>query len=755
MNATGLTETDVRFDEVGQRTLVAESLTRLEPDGPLGADRRPDADGHPDADGRPGADRRRLSFAAALAGAPLAGSDQLTVRAHNRSATALLVEIVLCAAEGAGGGATLCLFSGGREVLLPGEERDIKFPVEAFGFYGRERDWRNVGRLEVVFKKEKGDSGAEPIDVTLGAVHAERRIVPPGPRLTCVGLTRRLREKTDAFGPPPSGPPDLSLAAPCAHFFPEDRADDVLAGTIMGQKLTFPIAWGFSPDGSHEWTHFLNRHHFLRPVLQAFLDTGERAYAAFIEDVMCRWITQNPVPLGSNGGAGPAWETLSAAWRLREWLGVWRADRATPFLSSHARLVILRSLWEHCRHLRDHQGHPNNWIILEAGALALAGMYLTELREASLWLEEGLARLQRESARQFLPGGAHFELSPFYHAHCLFVLLEVRKAATGLGARLPAGFDGPLRRAADYLGALCRPDFTWPALNDSGGVAGDYAAVMRLAAEVFRRDDFRWIGTKGAAGKAPRRRVRVFASAGIAVMRTGYASDSHFVLFRAGPPGAFHCHADVLSLDVGMAGVPCLVDPGISAYAPGPLTDYYRSGAAHTMILIDGRGPVRAGLACEQRVRLAGGTVLARVGGRGCTISGACHEYEGKTSGAPALVVTREIALCERTGLAVRDTVAGAGRHRITVCWQFAPGRVTYAPETGSAVYENERGTRISLVALPPEGLVPEVALFHGALEPVRGWVSSQGRDLPAPYLQYAFAATLPLTLSWELHSVK
>ena len=57
MNATGLTETDVRFDEVGQRTLVAESLTRLEPDGPLGADRRPDADGHPDADGRPGADR--------------------------------------------------------------------------------------------------------------------------------------------------------------------------------------------------------------------------------------------------------------------------------------------------------------------------------------------------------------------------------------------------------------------------------------------------------------------------------------------------------------------------------------------------------------------------------------------------------------------------------------------------------------------------------------------------------------------------
>ncbi|MEI6452413.1 MAG: alginate lyase family protein, partial [Actinomycetes bacterium] len=654
------------------------------------------------------ADRRRLSFAAALAGAPLAGCDQLTARAHNRSATALLVEMILSAAEEAGGGATLRLFSGGREVLLPGEERDIRFPAEAFGFYGRERDWRNVGRLEVVFKKEKGDSAAGSIDVALGAVYAERRIVPPGPRLTCVGLTRRLRDKADVPAPPPVGPMDLSLAAPCAHFFPEDRADDVLAGTIMGQKLTLPIAWGFSPDGSQEWTHFLNRHHFLRPVLQAFLDTGEEAYAAFIEDVMCRWVTQNPAPLGSNGGAGPAWETLSAAWRLREWLGVWMADRATPFLSSHARLVILGSLWEHCRHLMDHEGHPNNWIILEAGALALAGMYLTEFRDASSWRREGLRRLRRESARQFLPDGAHFELSPFYHAHCLFVLLEVRKAATALGARLPAVLDKPLRRAADYLGALCRPDFTWPALNDSGGVAGDYAAVMRLAGEVLQRDDFRWTGTKGAAGKAPRRRVRVFASAGIAVMRTGYAADSHFVLFRAGPPGASHCHADVLSLDVSLAGVPCLVDPGISTYAPGPLTDHYRSAAAHNMILIDGRGPVRAGLAYEQRVQPAGNTVLSREGGRGSTISGACHDYEGGISGGAALVVTREIALCEGAGLVLRDTVAGAGRHRITVCWQFAPGHVTYAPETGSAVYENERGARIALVALPPQGLAPQ-----------------------------------------------
>ena len=333
-----------------------------------------------------------------------------------------------------------------------------------------------------------------------------------------------------------------------------------------------------------------------------------------------------------------------------------------------------------------------------------------------------------------------------------------------MGARLPAGFDRPLRRAADYLGALCRPDFTWPSLNDSGGVAGDYAAVMRLAGEVFRRDDFRWTGTRGSAGRAPRGRARVFASAGIAVMRTGYASDSHFVLFRAGPAGASHCHADVLSLDVGIAGVPCLVDPGISAYAPGPLTDHYRSAVAHNMILVDGRGPVRAGPACESRARPAANQVLSRGGGRGYAVSGACH-YEGGTGGGPAIIVTREIALRARSGLALRDTAHGAGHHCITVCWQFAPGQVSYNPQTGSAVYENERGARICLVALPPEGLtpeglvpeglVPEVTLFHGDLEPARGWASYQGRDLPAPHLQYAFAATLPFALSWEIRPVK
>jgi hypothetical protein len=77
-------------------------------------------------------------------------------------------------------------------------------------------------------------------------------------------------------------------------------------------------------------------------------------------------------------------------------------------------------------------------------------------------------------------------------------ITDAKSDVTARNALIKAAVGRNLRSVA---GALCRPDFTWPSLNDSGGVAGDYAAVMRLAGEVLHRDDFRWIGTKGALGR--------------------------------------------------------------------------------------------------------------------------------------------------------------------------------------------------------------------------------------------------------------
>ncbi|MFH0997131.1 MAG: heparinase II/III family protein [Pseudomonadota bacterium] len=74
--------------------------------------------------------------------------------------------------------------------------------------------------------------------------------------------------------------------------------------------------------------------------------------------------------------------------------------------------MMLRSFWEHAHHLMDHQGHPNNWMVVESAALTLAGMCLPEFQEAEAWLETGILRLKNEFIRQFMDDGTHYELSP-------------------------------------------------------------------------------------------------------------------------------------------------------------------------------------------------------------------------------------------------------------------------------------------------------------------------------------------------------
>ncbi len=474
--------------------------------------------------------------------------------------------------------------------------------------------------------------------------------------------------------------------------------------------------------------------------------TGEEKYAKALDSIIAGWIKNSPVPLRSNGGAGPAWETLSAAWRIREWLWVkgtaWNRDS----FSVETRLAMMRSIWEHARSLVDHQGHPNNWLIVESAALALMGICFPEFRDAPQWMETGTQRLETEMNRQFFSDGVHFEISPLYHAICFHALLEVREVAKSRGIPLSIAFDSRLEQAADYLAALCRPDFTWPSLNDSGSTSGDYTALLKKAAELFRRDDFLWIGTKGSAGKPPRETFRVFPQAGIATMRSHYGPDANHLVFRAGPSGAAHIHGDVLSLDVTALGMPRLVDPGITTYAPDPVSDYYRSPSAHNMLLIDGRGPDRIGIPFIDKVRPADRELSWN---SSAPVQTATGFFGGPRQGSEEqFLVVRDVVFVNGEYWIVRDTVTGQGEHEISTCWQFFPGRVELDIETLAARTMDTRGSNLALVPIMAEES-PEIEVFTGSLHPPRGWVSVEGSDLPATLCIYRITSRLPVTVVW------
>lgn len=713
--------------------------------------------------------RGRLVVALPLGEPDLSRFNSLGVTLCNRSVAPLLAGIRLVhELESVEHPCPATSFTGGREFVPPGRQVNLTFPVTGFGWYRGRRPWTSVYRIELALVFEKTHDGPDEIEVLVGAIEGEMRDPPRGPRLTSEGLAEVFEEDVTSFvsgrhnlqpgrsaGVYPFSPynsENIALRIPPPHPYPRETADDILNGRIMCQRLPSPLPWDADPIGAHEWAHFLHRHHFLRKLIVAFAETRDARYVRAVDELIAQWIASNPVPVGSNGGAGPSWETLTAAWRLREWLWVVGMCWPAPWFREDTKRAMLRSVWEHAHSLADHQGHPTNWIIVESAALALAGICFPWFRNARAWREKGLERLAQQYSRQFFSDGVHFEISPLYHAICLGAILEVQEAAHVRGIELPADLREYPDRCIDYLMALCRPDFTWPSLNDSGSAQSDFTALLRKAGELLGREDLVWIGSRGRCGTRPQERSSVFEDAGIAVMRSGYDTDANMLVFRAGPAGAGHVHEDALSLDVTALGVPRLVDPGVTTYAPDVLTDHYRSPEAHSMVLVGGRGLERSALPFGQRVRPAGGDFAWERRGRIEVASGVqAGLWPGCRDGTTAAIaVTRTVVFVDSQYWVVRDMVLGDGPREVSVSWQFAPGRVEIDVKSLVVRCVDERGARFELI--PLEGPSPLGAeLATGMLFPPRGWVSLGGMDLPATQVRFTAAANLPFCLIWAL----
>ncbi len=707
---------------------------------------------------------RKVTFNGRIPKIDLSSFNGLALLAANQSQSPLLVGIKLV--HGADRDPRLVSLSGGREELKPGDEKALHFPQEVFGTYGFPAGWSQIREVEVTFSVEKGAPMPRSIQVSIGPLEALAREIPPGPRLSQEGLRCLLVEDipgvTSFFDRPQAhalkdslkthySSEDLGLLIPPPHSYPKDTAEQILHGQIMGQQIGYPVEWKANPIGELEWRHFLHRQHFFREFVKEYVNTGDHRYVAALDGIISSWIHASPVPVGSNGGAGPSWETLSAAWRLREWLWVIGIAWPNESFRPKTKIEMLCSVWEHARSLMDHKGHPNNWIIVESAALALAGLCFPQFKEASQWVKTSIERLRDEFQRQFFSDGVHFEISPLYHSICVHALLEVRQVAVTKGINLPEEFHSPLEKCFEYLAALCRPDFTWPSLNDSGGISGDYTALMSLAGEVFHRADFAWIGSRGACGAPPDQASRNFPDAGIAAMRSDNSRQANFLVFRAGPPGASHIHEDFLSLDVTALGRPCLVDPGITSYAPGPMTDYYRSASAHNVILIDGKGPDRSLVAFQDKIKPSGTGFHWTCQHDVQSATGICTvpRLDGTQPGRESLLV-RTVVFVRGEYWVVRGFVTGDGSHEITACWQFFPGQVEIDGHTQSTVWTDAAGAGLELIPL----LGKEewrVETTTGSQHPPRGWVSMNGRDVPATACQYAVRANLPITMFWLL----
>jgi uncharacterized heparinase superfamily protein len=515
----------------------------------------------------------------------------------------------------------------------------------------------------------------------------------------------------------------------------------------------------------------LNRHQWLVRLGQAYRLTGEARYAEAFASFVREWVRANPYGIGINWAS-----SLEVALRLIAWCWALVHFRGSAALSSDLLAEMVSGIRTHACHIERFLSHyfsPNTHLTGEALGLFYAGVVFPEPRAAARWREAGARILVRQIERQVLPDGVHFELSTCYHRYTMEIYLHFLILARRNGVPIPAHVSELVRRMADFLLAVRRPDGSIPEIGDADGgwllpfvprEPDDARGVLSVAAALFGSPDHAWaageaapellwlLGSDGLAAfdalrpapPAPGPSL-LFPEGGYAVMRSGWETDAHHLIFDVGPLGcpvsAGHGHADLLGIQCSTFGDPLLVDTGTFCYTSDPSwRDFFRGTSAHSTVTVDGASQAApaGSFAWKNRPK-----VRLRRWQSTETFDFADAEHDGYRRLRDPVVHRRRVLFVKPRYWVVVDDLDGSDRHRVELRFQFAPLRVTLDADLWARAHRPGG----SGLLLRPFTTVPlEGGLHEGNLDPIQGWLSLHyGRRQPAPVLVYSAVARLPL----------
>ena len=386
--------------------------------------------------------------------------------------------------------------------------------------------------------------------------------------------------------------------------------------------------------------------------LHYFDDLAAPADEAKIEiqrELMVRWIAENPA------GHGNGWEPYPSSLRVVNWIKWALAGNAVDAgwldsLAQQTRWLTQRLEW----HLLG------NHLLANAKALVMAGLYF-EGPEAERWFGIGLSIYRRQLKEQILADGAHFELSPMYHAIILEDLLDVLNLASAYrmaGESALAALPGITGKMRSWLKAMTHPDGGMSFFNDAAfGIAPSceeleaYAGRLGLPTVERPGDGITHLGASGY--------IRACFGGATAILDLAAIGPDYL-------PG--HAHADTLSFEMSVGAERLLVNGGTSVYAAGALRQYQRSTAAHSTVEIgdDNSSEVWASFRVARRARILQ-TAIERDGD--ATVIRGAHDGYSRLPGQP---IHRRSWRFEDRILEVADEAADASR--AVARFHFGPG---------------------------------------------------------------------------------
>lgn len=572
--------------------------------------------------------------------------------------------------------------------------------------------------------------------------------------------------KVDAmFAAPWGGLDDAALlahfrGARAVHYYPVADADEtrpekieaIMAGRFEFNGETYalpdPLPWLDNPSRDIEWHILLHKFYYAVGLGLAFERTADARYAQRWMRLIDGWIDVTPPGFIAADVTGRRVQNWIYSYHLFVTHAANEAHGAHEAIDAAFHRRLLQSLHAQVEYLCANLTPKRNHRTLELYAIFLAGVVFPEMRRAAYWRAFALRETVANMASDLLPDGVHCELSTDYHHLVLKNYLNFRRLAVLNGIAVPPAMDEALQRALEFSLHVHKPDGVVPSLSD--GDARGFLDLLQQGADIFARDDMRYVATRGAQGTPPAQRAAHFADSGYTVIRSDWGTgaqdfaQAQHLVFDCGPLGeGNHGHFDALSFELAAFGRSLIVDPGRYTYSEAvDAADgvnwrvHFRGTAAHNTVCVDGKQQTRyVPKAIKEASRHAHGAVRHKISGPPAAAQLAerfhapqldllhgrvrSHEYDALHERCLVFVDRRYWIVC--------DWLRAQDEHDYTLNFQLG------ARAQDGCALDLSRGMRLSspgLLMLQPAGDNVQHALHPG-------WVSQRyGEKQRAPALR-------------------
>lgn len=367
--------------------------------------------------------------------------------------------------------------------------------------------------------------------------------------------------------------PKETLATTTAYFRFLNQAHDF--GSIEN------IDWNY-PHFGKLWTYNLNYFDFIRTTAPAHSSKQSPETAILLID---DWIQKATAHKDAH-------EPYPTSLRIMNWLGFFSEQKiAIPPHVKQAIYLQYEDLWGKIEyHLMG------NHLLENAIALVRAALYFND----TVRLKKALQLLAAQLKEQYLPEGAHYELSGAYHCTLLerlltlFAVLQQHNTATAESSSSLATslvtLQNSLERQLGWLVYLTDKNGYYPHFNDSvSGIAPSPKHLLQEGQHL---------------GLPPKLPAKNLTPSHKHIQAGNF--DTWLDLGPIGPnyiPG--HGHADHLTFCLNFKGEPVVVDPAISTYEKNDRRQLERSTPHHNTVSIKAQdsSEVWGGFRCGRRAQ--------------------------------------------------------------------------------------------------------------------------------------------------------